>query len=148
MKIVGTNIFIHYLLDGDRANEAEELLASHSDLAVTIGVVNEVIFVIIRCLAKRRLGIKALSKLKEYIRTKGLDFALDMLKEYAKMLQEFEIIILRDYAGLGELIETMVKYNLTPSDAIIALTCKYYGINTILTFDEDFKRIPWLKVIP
>ena len=25
---------------------------------------------------------------------------------------------------------------------------KHYGIDTILTFDEDFKRIPWLKVVP
>jgi len=40
------------------------------------------------------------------------------------------------------------KYKLTPSDAVIALTCRYYGIDVILTFDEDFKRAPWLKVIP
>jgi len=28
------------------------------------------------------------------------------------------------------------------------LTCQHHGIDTILTFDEDFKRVPWLKVIP
>lgn len=55
---------------------------------------------------------------------------------------------LRDYAEPRELLETMKKYKLTPSDAIIALTCKHYGMNTILTFDEDFKRVSWLKVIP
>ncbi len=64
------------------------------------------------------------------------------------MLQEFEITILRDYAEPRELLETMKKYKLTPSDAIIALTCKHYGIDTVITFDEDFKCIPWLKVIP
>ncbi|MEB3755566.1 MAG: PIN domain-containing protein [Desulfurococcales archaeon] len=42
----------------------------------------------------------------------------------------------------------MRKYRLTPSDAIIALTCKHYSIDTILTFDEDFKRVPWLEVMP
>ncbi len=42
----------------------------------------------------------------------------------------------------------MRKYRLTPNDAIIALTCRHYGIDVILTFDENFKRIPWLKVIP
>ena len=77
-----------------------------------------------------------------------MDFAINMLERYTVMLHEFDIAILRDYAEPEELLEAMRKYQLTPSDAIIALTCKHYGINTILTFDEDFKRIPWLKVIP
>ncbi len=64
------------------------------------------------------------------------------------MLQELEITMLRDYAEPRELLETMKKYRLTPSDAIITLTCKHYSIDTVITFDEDFKRIPWLKVIP
>ena len=148
MKVVDTNIFVEYLFDGDRADEAERLLASHPDLAVTVGVIDEVEFVIIRRLAKKRLGIRKLSRLKEHIRRNGLDFAIDMLERYTVMLHEFDIAILRDYAEPEELLEAMRKYQLTPSDAIIALTCKHYGINTILTFDEDFKGIPWLKVIP
>ncbi len=72
MKIVDTNIFIQYLLDGDRADEAEKLLASFPDLAVTISVIDEVEFVIIKRLARKRLGIKSLKKLKEHIRSKGL----------------------------------------------------------------------------
>ena len=45
-------------------------------------------FVIIRRLAKKRLGIRKLSRLKEHIRKKGLDFAIDMLEQYTIMLQE------------------------------------------------------------
>ncbi len=105
-------------------------------------------FVIIRRLAKRRLGIRNLSKLKEHVRKRGLDFAIDMLERYTEMLHEFDITVLRDYAEPKELLETMRIYRLTPSDAIIALTCKHHSVDTILTFDEDFKRIPWLKVIP
>ncbi len=148
MKIVDTNIFIQYLLDGDRAAEAEKLLVSYTDLAVTIGIIDEVEFVIIRQLAKRKLGIRSLKKLKEHIRSRGLDFVSDALERYTNMLQEFEITILMDYAEPRKLLETMKKYRLTPSDAIIALTCKHYGIDTIITFDEDFKRIPWLRVVP
>ena len=148
MKVVDTNIFVQYLFDGDRADEAEKLLASHPDLAVTVGIIDEVEFVIIRCLARRRLGLRKLSRLKEHLRKNGLDFAIDILERYTEMLHEFDIAVLRDYAEPKELLETMRKYQLTPSDAIIALTCKYYGIDTILTFDEDFKRIPWLRVIP
>ncbi len=148
MKLVDSNVFIHYLLEGELADEAERLLASYSDLAVTVGIVDEVEFVIIRRLAKTRLGIKRLDRLKEHIRMKGFDFAIDKLEEYTEMLREFDITLLKDYAEPRQLLETMKNYRLTPSDAIIALTCRHYGIDTILTFDEDFKRIPWLKVIP
>ena len=37
MKVVDTNIFVQYLFDGERADEAERLLASHADLVVTVG---------------------------------------------------------------------------------------------------------------
>jgi predicted nucleic acid-binding protein len=40
------------------------------------------------------------------------------------------------------------EYGLLPNDSLIAATCKYYDIGTIATFDEDFKRIPWLRIIP
>ncbi len=33
-----------------------------------------------------------------------------------------------------ELYETMMRRRLLPSDAIIALTCRHYGVDTILTF--------------
>ncbi len=148
MIVVDTNVFVQYLLEGERVDEAEKLMASYSDLAVTTGIVNEVEFVIVRRLAQTRLGIRKLSKLKEYIRAKGLDFAIDVLEEFTRMLLELNIAILKDYAEPRELLETMRKYRLTPSDAIIALTCRHYGVDTILTFDEDFRRVPWLRVIP
>ncbi len=110
MKVVDTNIFVQYLFDGDRADEAEKLLASHPDLAVTVGIIDEVEFVIIRRLARKRLGIRKLSRLKEHIRKNGLDFAIDMLERYTEMLHEFDIAVLRDYAEPKELLETMRKY--------------------------------------
>lgn len=64
------------------------------------------------------------------------------------VITELDIMVLKDTADLEELIDSMIRYNLTPSDALISLTCKHYGIDTIITFDEDFKRVPWLKVIP
>ena len=46
------------------------------------------------------------------------------------------------------MIETASQLKLLPSDAILALTCKRNDMDTIITFDEDFKRVPWLKVAP
>ncbi len=47
-----------------------------------------------------------------------------------------------------ELREAAERFHLLPADAVIALTCRHYGIDIILTFDEDFRRVPWLRVAP
>ncbi len=41
----------------------------------------------------------------------------------------------------------MKKYKLLPNDALIAATCKYYGIRKIATFDEDFEKIDFVEVV-
>ena len=43
--------------------------------------------------------------------------------------------------------EIMKKYRLLPNDALIAATCKHYGIRKIATFDDDFKRVDFLEVV-
>ena len=48
----------------------------------------------------------------------------------------------------SEVIGLIEEYGLMPADALIALTCKQHEINVIATLDEDFKRVPWLKIIP
>ena len=53
-----------------------------------------------------------------------------------------------DILDLDELINVVTQYHLPPNDGQIAITCKHYKIETIATFDEDFKRMPWLKTIP
>ena len=57
-------------------------------------------------------------------------------------------IILPIALGSQEVIELIERYGLMPADSIIALTCRQHGINTTATFEEDFKGVPWLKVIP
>jgi len=36
------------------------------------------------------------------------------------------MVVLKDHASPNELLEVIAKYNLHPSDTIIALTCKHY----------------------
>jgi len=38
------------------------------------------------------------------------------------MIEELDLAVLRDHAEPRELLETVVKYKLTPSDAVIVLT--------------------------
>lgn len=51
-------------------------------------------------------------------------------------------------ANLKEVLRVMEEYGLMPADATIAVTCLDNGIDVIATLDEDFRRIPRLKVIP
>jgi len=39
------------------------------------------------------------------------------------------------------------KYGLLPNDALIAAACKRYGIKYIATFDDDFKKVEFLKIV-
>ncbi len=148
MEFVDSNVLAYYIFRSEYTEEAVRLLAEHEDLAASIRVIDEVIFLSIRRLALERLGLRRLDKVKAYISKHGLNFALEKLTTLRDVIHDLNIIVLKDVAIFEELLDTMVKYNLTPSDALIALTCRHHNIKTILTFDQDFKRVPWLKVIP
>lgn len=70
---------------------------------------------------------------------------IDAIRELIKRLN---IRLIPSIYTEEELYKALTEFKLLPSDAIIALTCKHHGIRTILTFDEDFKRVSWLKVVP
>ena len=78
----------------------------------------------------------------------GLDFVKRELDALRDLLEENRIVILHDVVDIKEIHNAMAEHKLLPRDATIALTCKHYGIDAILTFDEDFKRVPWLRVVP
>ena len=146
---VDSNMFIQLLYEGARASEAEELLDKYPLLAVSTGVVDEVLHFIVRREAMNKYGIRRAYDLRKLVRSKGVRFAKESLNKFASLLKELYVKVVADAETQpDQIIATMGNYRLSPRDAIIALTCRYYGIDTILTFDEDFKRIPWLKVIP
>jgi len=88
-------------------------------------------------------------RLRKLVRSKGIGFARESLNKFATLLEELYVKAVADAeVRPSEIITVMNDYKLPPRDAILALTCRHYDINTILTFDEDFKRVPWLKVIP
>jgi predicted nucleic acid-binding protein len=56
-----------------------------------------------------------------------------------RLLEDLEVEALVEDVEYREAMNVATSLKLLPSAAIIALTCKHYGIDTILTFDEDFK---------
>ena len=147
--MVDSNVFIQLLYEGARAPEAEELLDKYLLLATSIGVVDEVLHFIVRREAMNKYGIRRAYDLRKLVRSKGVGFAKESLNKFVSLLKELYVKVVADAETQpGQIIATMDNYRLSPRDAIIALTCRHYGINTILTFDEDFKRVPWLMVVP
>ncbi len=55
-----------------------------------------------------------------------------------------EVLPTAPYKEMWRIIE---NYGLLPNDALIAATCKHYGIRRIATFDEDFRRVDFLEVV-
>lgn len=78
----------------------------------------------------------------------------DMVKEAMKKLEN-HVRFMRTYFVELEVnseikewaLEVMGEYGLLPNDAIIAATCRYHALD-LITFDDDFRRVPWLKVVP
>ncbi len=149
MILLDANAIVYYLHGVEPyASKVKQVLMNRKDLAVTLRIIDEVVFTLIRLEAWRRYGIKKLSDLRSYVKRYGLKEFQDVISDVKEMIDELEIRVLEDRGDLAELLDVMMSHGLLPGDALIAVTAKHYGINEILTFDEDFKRIPWLKVIP
>ncbi len=84
--------------------------------------------------------------MRRLIAEKG--YAKEVLDTIDSFLKDLDVKVINDYFEYNEYLRILQEYKLLPNDAQIALTCKHYAIGTIITFDEDFKRVPWLRVIP
>lgn len=117
-------------------------------MCTSLRTIEEASYVLIRVRATKLFDVKGIYDVKEVVRRHGLDFVKEELKVLQSIIKDYDIRVLYDKATLEELHEVMKRYRLLPGDALIALTCKHYNIRRILTFDEDFRRVPWLRVIP
>ncbi len=125
-----------------------QVLIERRDLAVTLRIIDEILFTLTRLEAWRRHGIKRSDQLRDYVRRYGVEEFSDAISDVENLVERLGIAVLEDRGSLSEILETMRRCSLMPGDALIAVTAKHFGVDTILTFDEDFRRIPWLKVIP
>ncbi len=74
------------------------------------------------------------------------EISKEVISDVSNVLDFLDTVILPP-AGHSIMFELIKTYRLLPNDALIAATCKYYGIKKIATFDEDFKRVDFLKVV-
>ncbi len=97
MKFVDSNVFAY---KSEYTEEAARLLVEHEDLATSVRVIDEVVFLSIRRLALERLGLRRLDKIKAYISKHGLNFAMDKLSMLRDVITELDIMVLKDTADL------------------------------------------------
>ena len=82
--------------------------------------------------------IRATTQFKRYELQKSISRIKIDLSHLKRLFSIFENLPLNFGISVLKFIE---KYHLLPNDALIAATCKYYGINKIATFDEDFEKV-------
>jgi predicted nucleic acid-binding protein len=146
---VDSNALIYLLHDiKPKSDLVIEILSGRDEVYVSLRTIEEASYILVRTHLSKYYEVKGIYQVREIVRKHGLELVKDELATLRRLLSEYNVVVLQDEATIDEIHETMIKYRLLPGDAIIALTCKHYGINIILTFDEDFKRVPWLKVIP
>lgn len=146
MIFIDTNVFLDYLFETSLSDKAEKIL-SIEELCISGIVVNETLFVIARTKAFSKLGIKNIHDFRDYISKNGYSFCERDFKEFYDLLELVGIEIYLDHLDKVGFLLLMTKYKLLPNDALIAATCKHYGVKKIATFDPDFDRVDFLEVI-
>jgi predicted nucleic acid-binding protein len=147
--MLDTSFIIYYLHAVEPyASKARDLLARETDLAISLKIIDEILYTLIRLEAWRRLGIRRAEDLRQYVRRNGMSSFKETANNVRNFIEKLGIDVLEDKGSAEEIIEAMFSYSLLSGDALVAVSCRNYGINTIATFDEYFKRVPWLKVVP
>jgi len=145
-----SSAILHYLTGDPQARGIIEEGAQR--LAVNSIVYSEVAFNLLKLLYTDKYGQYKFYDMKSRITMLDRDIleGYTILQDFLGELQrENKLVYLPiTLEVVREASNIATKYGLLPNDALIAATCKHYGISVIATFDEDFKRIPWLKVIP
>jgi len=136
---VDSSVFLK-ILEGDlKAKKAFVSLYQTEKLYRNGIVYSEVIYVWI----KLTTGRKSFELKKTPDSVKKTCSEIGNIKAFLDLAQSLPLT-----AEIEDLAEgIMQEYGILPNDALIAATCKYYGIKKIATFDDDFKRVDFLEVV-
>ena len=147
MIFVDTNILYHIIHKTPSTDKALTILEENpGDYVIDTVVHNEIIYASTMHYLEHKHGVKGAYSARKWIKRHG--YPKEVIDAVRELIKRLNIRLISSIYTEGELYKVLIEFRLLPSDAIIALTCKHYGINTILTFDGDFKRVPWLKVVP
>ena len=141
-----SSFVIPVVIKTNKSESAREFFRNFTaDLVASMTVYEESFFVGLRLIAERRLEIRNVYTLRDYVKKSGYNFAYDFIKSLHDVFSKIQVVHdVKDPEVVRDIAE---KYRLLPNDALIAATCKQYGIKKIATFDDDFKRVDFLEVV-
>ncbi|MEL9990291.1 MAG: type II toxin-antitoxin system VapC family toxin [Thermoproteus sp.] len=144
-----TSVALGYLA-GDQ--KAREVVEGGFEFAINSVVYSELTFTLLKARYAALFGKYSLYSLKRELdrRNPALVEMYDLVRDFFEALERSRGLryLPENEEIIKEAGELAKRFGLLPNDALIAATCRFYGIETIATFDEDFKKIGWLKVIP
>jgi len=144
---VDTNVLYSILVKTKFSGSAKDIIQIQSELATSATVLGELVYVSLRKLCKERYGTNNYSEFRRVIIHKGYSPFKEDLDLIFRLVEERDILVLSINDNLDDWRRAMICYNLMPNDAIIASTCLKHEISEIATFDSDFLRVDWLRVI-
>ncbi|HSD56661.1 MAG TPA: PIN domain-containing protein [Methanotrichaceae archaeon] len=147
MIFIDTNVLYSVLVETEFSEVAKSIILSPSELATSTTVLNELIFTSTRKLCKERYGARSYSQFRKIIASKGYEPFKKEIDLIFQLIEDRGILVLSVNECIDDWKEIMARYNLLPTDALIASTCIFHEIKEIATFDNDFKRVNVLKVI-
>ena len=143
--VVDSSVLVKIILENDI--ELTEKLQKFV-IYIPTNVLEETAFKIIISVCSEVLKSEKFFEIKEFYsqnseKIKEIKLKMEALKTIKSCARILEIN--EDIFDLA--CEISIKYGLLPNDALIAATCKYYGISKIATFDEDFEKIDFVEVV-
>ena len=148
MICLDTNVIYYFLFETELTSASEEIIreAIIEGTAISMIVYNELLYTTGAKIARIKYGVKGKYSFRKHIAKHG--FPEEAIEKVNDFIRDFKVTVLRDYQDPDKLVKIIKVYRLAPNDAQIVLTCKHKSIEKLATFDEDFKKIPWLKIIP
>ncbi|MDI9645268.1 MAG: PIN domain-containing protein [Archaeoglobales archaeon] len=146
--LIDTNVLVNFLLRTKFSEKSKEIIKTALTLyfpVIFVNIFEEAIFILIREELKSK-GISEFYDQKEFLEKHGYE-NLFIHRKFMDFLRKAEINVLENRFESRDFLWILEEYRLFPNDALIAATCKHYGIKKIATFDEDFKRVDFLEVL-
>jgi hypothetical protein len=144
---VDTNIIYNIIFETKFTDHALRIVETFPELVTSATVIHELIYVSIRDLCEERYGTRNSSSYRKIIATKGYAPFHKDIDRLFQFIENSSISIIPVNNDLEEWKEILLKYRLLPYDALIASTCMSNGITKIATFDRDFNRVDFLKIV-
>ncbi|MCD6348897.1 MAG: PIN domain-containing protein [Candidatus Korarchaeota archaeon] len=148
MMCLDTNVIYHFLFEIELTERAERIvrLGTVTGMAMPMIVYNESLYIVGAKIARLEYGVKGKYSFRKLIAKRGFpQRAISMVNGFTR---DFHVVILRGHQDPDELVHAIKSYRLAPSDAQVVITYKQHGIGTLASFDTDFNRVPWLKLVP